>query len=208
MTQNVTLVTVTSPNGSNRIETPIGTAANPVVTASGTGTNSSQVQGNVASGATDSGNPVKVAGVYNATLPTLATGQRGDIQVDSNGNQRAVNVASSTANAGMTPVTALNSFGIVVKASPGNFYGGSVIAGATAGFLIAYNATTVPAAGATLTAGLILGAVSVSANGSAAIGEYNIADRFSVGVVLLFSTTLATNTNPANASVFIRGRAA
>lgn len=41
------------------------------------------VGGNVASGATDAGNPVKVGGVYNSTLPTLTTGQRGDIQADS-----------------------------------------------------------------------------------------------------------------------------
>lgn len=39
--------------------------------------------GNVASGATDSGNPVKVAGVYNTVLPTLTNGQRGDMQLDS-----------------------------------------------------------------------------------------------------------------------------
>ena len=43
------------------------------------------VVGNVASGATDSGNPVKVGGKYNATRPTLTDGQRGDAQVDSRG---------------------------------------------------------------------------------------------------------------------------
>lgn len=42
--------------------------------------------GNVASGATDSGNPVKVGGKYNATAPTLTDGQRGDVQLDVNGN--------------------------------------------------------------------------------------------------------------------------
>lgn len=41
--------------------------------------------GNVASGATDSGNPVKVGGVYRATKPTLADGQRGDVQVGTRG---------------------------------------------------------------------------------------------------------------------------
>lgn len=39
--------------------------------------------GTVASGATDSGNPVKTGGKYNATLPTLTDGQRGDVQLDS-----------------------------------------------------------------------------------------------------------------------------
>lgn len=208
MTQNVTLVSVVPATGSNRAETPIGTAANPIITSSGSGATAGQVQGNSAAAATDSGNPVKIGGVYNATLPTYATGQRGDIQIDQNGNQRATIVPSITANAALTPVAALNSFGIVVKASAGNFYGGSVLAGATGGFLIAYNATAVPANGAALTAGLILGVVAVAANGSAALGEYSIADRFSTGVVLIFSTSLATNTNPANAAQFIRGRAA
>lgn len=43
------------------------------------------VAGNVASAATDSGNPVKVGAVFNTTLPTFTTGQRGDLQIDSRG---------------------------------------------------------------------------------------------------------------------------
>jgi len=46
-----------------------------------------QVVGNVASGSADSGNGVKVSGVYNTTVPALTNGQRGDIQVDSRGAQ-------------------------------------------------------------------------------------------------------------------------
>lgn len=41
--------------------------------------------GNVASGAADSGNPVKMGGRYNSTYPTLTDGQRGDLQLASNG---------------------------------------------------------------------------------------------------------------------------
>jgi len=45
----------------------------------GSGTTASQVQGNVAAGATDSGNPVKVGGLVNTGLPgNTATGQRVD----------------------------------------------------------------------------------------------------------------------------------
>lgn len=51
-----------------------------------------QVVGNVASGATDSGNPVKIGGTYNSSLPTLSSGQRGDAQVDSNGRLLAVSI--------------------------------------------------------------------------------------------------------------------
>lgn len=57
------------------------------------GTSANQVQGNVASGATDSGNPVKIAGVYFTTPPTLTNGQRGNVQLNAEG---AVRVAGST----------------------------------------------------------------------------------------------------------------
>lgn len=68
-------VAVVNPDGSN-----IG---------GGTGASASQVQGNVASGATDSGNPVKTGGVYNSTLPTFTNGQRGDFQVGTRGSLHA-----------------------------------------------------------------------------------------------------------------------
>lgn len=44
------------------------------------------VAGNVASGSTDVGNPVKTGGVYNASPQTLTTGQRSDTQMDASGN--------------------------------------------------------------------------------------------------------------------------
>lgn len=44
--------------------------------------------GNVASGATDAGNPIKVGGVFNTTPAALTTGQRGDMQLDANQNVR------------------------------------------------------------------------------------------------------------------------
>lgn len=42
--------------------------------------------GNVASGATDSGNPAKFGCVYNSTLPTVTTGQRVDCQSGTRGS--------------------------------------------------------------------------------------------------------------------------
>lgn len=51
------------------------------------------VGGAVASGATDSGNPIKVGGVFIATPPTLTTGQRGTLQLDANQNLK-VNMVS------------------------------------------------------------------------------------------------------------------
>lgn len=239
----------------------IGTTANPLVTSGGSGASSNQVQGNVASATADSGNPVKVGGVYNSTLPTFTTGQRGDLQVSSRGEllvslstsgttnafggdstdavatsatsnklvvmarqgvfngttwdrQRgdtsgsySVTTGSATAAVGVTPVVGAAVSGIVVKASAGNFYGGSVTTNGTAGYLIAYNAAALPTAGAALTAASILGCVYVGATASGFIGEYNIPDRFSTGVVLLFSTSTTTYTAAANLPLHIRGRA-
>lgn len=55
------------------------------VTSAGSGATASQVQGNVAAGGADSGNPVKVGGVHNTTLPTLSNGHRGDLQLSARG---------------------------------------------------------------------------------------------------------------------------
>jgi hypothetical protein len=65
------------------------------VTATPTGTQ--DVQGNVASGASDSGNPVKAGGRYNSTQPTLTNGQRGDLQQDTRGNLKTVLMVNDTA---------------------------------------------------------------------------------------------------------------
>lgn len=43
------------------------------------------VGGNVADGAADTGNTVKVGGVYDSTLPVYANGQRGHLELDANG---------------------------------------------------------------------------------------------------------------------------
>lgn len=56
------------------------------------------VGGGVASGATDSGNPVKVAGKYNSTKPTFTDGQRGDLQIDARGNLNTVIYGAGSAS--------------------------------------------------------------------------------------------------------------
>lgn len=42
--------------------------------------------GNIASNVADTGNPIKVGGKYNSTAPTLDNGDRGDMELDVNGN--------------------------------------------------------------------------------------------------------------------------
>lgn len=61
-------VTITGPNGADV-----------------TGTTAPQVQGNVASGAADSGNPVKAGGRVNTSSPVFTDGQRADLQIYTRG---------------------------------------------------------------------------------------------------------------------------
>lgn len=81
----------------------------------------------VASGATDSGNPVKVGGVYNSTQPTLTTGQRGDLQLDSRANARVVimNVdgVSGAAVTGAASDALASQSGVWVNTQPRSFNG-------------------------------------------------------------------------------------
>lgn len=94
------------------------------------------VQGNVASGATDSGNPVKVAGVYAATPSAASDGQRRDVSVDTRGQIRVVVSDYNHANGGNlgAVVSAFNGdaqgigslAGVVIKGSPYLYNGSSV----------------------------------------------------------------------------------
>jgi hypothetical protein len=83
------------------------------------------VGGNVASGASDSGNPVKAGGVYNSSAPTFTTGQRGDLQIDSSGYLK-VNVSAGSAGNG-----AASNTGSAVPAQAD--YGGVNVAGTLRG---------------------------------------------------------------------------
>lgn len=57
-----------------------------VVSSGGTGASSDQVQGNVANGVADAGNPVKIGGYANSTIPTtVTTGQRVNAWMSLNG---------------------------------------------------------------------------------------------------------------------------
>lgn len=73
------------------------------------------VGGGVASGATDSGNPVKVGGSYTTTKPTYTNNQRGNLQLDSRGNLNVVLFGQDTGQQ-ITPL-ADNADGVAVSAT-------------------------------------------------------------------------------------------
>lgn len=77
------------------------TAARVTVASDSTGTLS--VSGTVADASADSGNPIKVGAIYESTLPTYTTGQRGNIHLDSRGAIRAKIIgATATGADGLT----------------------------------------------------------------------------------------------------------
>jgi len=72
-----------------------------------TTTNPTRFAGTIASGAADSGNPIKIGGRYNVTQPTLTDGQRGDAQLDTRSNLSVfISGKGSTSGAAVSSVTA------------------------------------------------------------------------------------------------------
>lgn len=175
------------------------------------------VTGSVASGATDSGNPVKVAGKYNSSAPTFTDGQRGDIQIDANGNQKTreqyipgaedntnnvivVNhkpVASSTYT-GTAFSARLNDVDISVKGSAGNLL--SITASsinAAIRYLQIHNKATAPAGGDTPVFSWPIPAGTATVPAYREIGRDILGQHghyFSTGISVGISTTADTFT--------------
>jgi hypothetical protein len=94
----ITLTTDTSAmQDSDKLQIIYNSASgDPVYDAAGT-----TLQGNVASGTADAGNPVKTGGIYSAGAPIYADGQRVDAHYDINGNQ-LTNLATKIAGEDLT----------------------------------------------------------------------------------------------------------
>ena len=73
-------------SGSNTTGVTEVSSTNPLPVTVTSGTTGQEVVGNIAAGATDSGNPVKIGGKYNTSAPVLTNGQRGDAQLDVSAN--------------------------------------------------------------------------------------------------------------------------
>lgn len=74
-----------------------------IQSAAGDANGNQKIVGSIASGASDSGNPVKVGGIYNSSTPTFTNGQRGDLQLDASGNLKIT--GSFTAASDLAPAT-------------------------------------------------------------------------------------------------------
>jgi hypothetical protein len=109
---------------------------------------------------------------------------------------------TTSATYSLTPTvsTAVGS-SIVAKVSAGNLYGVSITTGASAGYLLMFNATASPADGAVTP----LMCRTVPANSSLEIDHSVIPDRFTTGITAVFSTTgCFTKTASATAMFEVR----
>jgi hypothetical protein len=105
--------------------------------------------------------------------------------------------------AGITPVVSpAAEASRLIKAGPGNLYSLYVTTGATAGFVMTFNATSVPADGAVIPVECVVAPV----NSTISISFAGPPDIYSRGIVAVFSTT-GCFTKTASATAFFKARA-
>lgn len=172
-----------------------------VTSAGGSGATSSQVQGTQADSTAATGNPVNVSGRYTSTLPTLTTGQAAQMRLTLNAAQHVSSTPTTDANVSITPTSsaALES-GRVLKASAGNLYMLSVSTSGTAGYVMVFNSTTVPADGAVTP----VICRQMATNSTLTISNSVLPARFATGISVAFSST-GCFTKTASATAFIEG---
>lgn len=123
---------------------------------------------------------------------TAGTAQIGTVTIRPDGS----------ANSGAVPVaTTAAAGGLVVKAAAGNLYGLNVVSGASAGYVMVFPTTTVPADGAVTPAKCL----PMAANTGIAL-TFNPPLYFTPGISVAFSTT-GCFSKTASATAFISGDA-
>lgn len=159
-------------------------------------------------------NPAPIAAATTSTIPNTAVGlyanSFGRIVSGSNwyaaagntaGQQYVVQALEASTTSGVAPVvTAAVAGGQVLKASAGNLYGLNVVSGASAGYVLVTNTTTVPADGAVTP----LKCYAIPATSSLDLNLRAAPVYFSTGISVSFSTT-GCFTKTASATAFISG---
>lgn len=175
-----------------------------------------QVQGNSASSATDTGNPVKVAARYNATIPTVTDGQRVDLQADTRGTLNVALYGRNTASAVVVQVAgdaqSAASVGLTVNAQNQVYDGGSYYrmrGDANGAYAVSKGSGTIATAQVSVATTSTQVVAARAGRGSVKITNLGTTDVFigNTGVTtatgdLLPGTKGASITIPTNAAVF------
>ncbi len=144
------------------------------------------------SSATATGLPASASHIFNGTAWDR---QRGDtvgayvVDAPTGAAGQALASASTTALASS----------LVLKASPGNLYGFNVVTGASAGYLMIFDAISAPADGSVTPKRVIAIAANTSVDRT-----FGKPIRFNTGITLVFSTT-GPFTKTASATAFLAG---
>jgi hypothetical protein len=172
-----------------------GTNLNTSALALESGGNLATVAGTVAGGKVKVDPSGVTSPVSLASLPALAAGSNdigGVYQAPTSSSSFAITPGSSSA------LEASH----VLKASAGNLYSLYVLTTSVAGYLMTFNATSVPADGAVTP----VECIQIPANGAAAISwDGAPPDNYSTGIVAIFSTT-GPFTKTASATAFFKWR--
>lgn len=110
---------------------------------------------------------------------------------------------SGAAGALVPAVTAAVAGSLILKASAGNLYDCAITTGGSAGYLMTFNSTTVPADGAVTPQACI--PIAANSGFTLDLSSAGIPERYTVGIVLVFSTT-GPFTKTISATAFLRGR--
>jgi len=138
--------------------------------------------------------PVSGTVIANVTFPTT---------------QQVVLTPGGTAAHAITPKVASNVAAYVASTVACNFYGGSVVSSpnGVAAYVMALNRSTIPTAGTSIVQSEILALSGFSQGGGANLVPDQFPDRFSVGCVIVVSTSTTTYTPPtSNLPLFIKAR--
>lgn len=123
--------------------------------------------------------------------------------VDNNNNLHVINAPASSTNGTITAVVSgAAESNHVIKASPAAFYDAYVTTGATGGYLLIINSATDPGNGAVTPIHCVQAPANVTVGYSV---DGMPAEKFSTGVVVVFSTTgCFTETKSATAFFHVR----
>lgn len=114
-----------------------------------TGAGTQAVTGDIASGTTDSGNPVKVGAVFQGTAGTVTNGQRTNLQSDNVGNLK-VYLATTLSSA----IDSIAAIGTVSVNTPGTITSGSIAV--TAGTVTLASPGTITSGTVSINAGTVI----------------------------------------------------
>lgn len=136
-----------------------------------------------------------------SSSPTYDVGSVKGLSQNTDGSLRvSCPEPTATATYGITPVvSSAAEANHVLKATPGNLYGLSVTTGATAGYVLLFNATSAPADGAVTP----LFCYAIPASSSIGV-TFDIPAAFATGITASFSST-GCFTKTASATAFFAG---